>query len=50
MVWLSRRDLEGDVTGKVAIGKLGADMHVDGPLRMGKTAKIFAPHVNVYKG
>lgn len=50
MVWLSRRDFKGDVTGKAGIGKLGADMHVNGPLGMGKTAKIFAPHVNVYKG
>lgn len=50
MVWLSRRDFKGDVTGKAGIGKLGADIHVNGPLGMGKTAKIFAPHENVYKG
>lgn len=50
MVWLSRRDFKGDVTGKTGIGKLGADMHVNGPLGMGKTAKIFAAHENVYKG
>lgn len=50
MVWLSRRDLEGEVTGNVVLGQLGADMHVDGSFRMGKTAKTFAPHVSVYKG
>lgn len=50
MVWLSRRDFKGDVTGKTGIGKLGADMHVNGPLGMGKTAKIFAPMRMFTKG